>query len=98
MEGGWKMGNAMANVRPFFIFNFPFSIYHFVVSLTRPRPPRRNLSWMLSILLFTALLVMAFASMANPRRLDDARFAEALEISLSEITRGCAQGKFERIL
>src|SRR3989338_5998743 len=88
----------MANVRPFFLFNFSFSIYHFVVSLTRPRPPRRNLSWMLSILLFTALLVMAFASMANPRRLDDARFAEALEISLSEITRGYAQGKFERIL
>lgn len=62
----------------------------------RTAPPRRR-SWLLSIILFGTLVAMSLFSLTNPQRIGDKKFADAQEVSISEITRGYDEGKFVRI-
>ncbi|MDA1209251.1 MAG: ATP-dependent zinc metalloprotease FtsH [bacterium] len=60
-----------------------------------PQRPRKQ--WLLSLVLFSLLFFMAIYSITNPMREDDAKFENAKEVALSQITRGYAAGDFEKI-
>lgn len=62
----------------------------------RTRPPK-NRSWLLSLLLFGALVIMSLFSLTNPERIGDKEFTNAPEVSISEITRGYNAGAFSKI-
>lgn len=62
----------------------------------RGRPPKSR-SWILTLVLFGTLIAMSLVSLTNPQRIGDAEFADAPEVSISEITRGYNAGKFDRI-
>ncbi len=66
------------------------------MAATHARPPK-NRSWMISIILFGALIAMSLVSLTNPQRAGDKKFADAPEVSISEITRGYNDGKFSKI-
>lgn len=63
----------------------------------RPNPQGRN-QWILSAFLFGSLIVASFFFLLNPLRQNEAEFAGAKEVPISEITQGYAQNKIERIL
>ncbi len=63
---------------------------------THARPPRSK-SWILSIVLFVSLIGMSLLSLTNPGRLNDSKYADAPEVSISAITRGYNEGKFATI-
>lgn len=62
------------------------------------RPPRNGRQWLLSLLLFVVLISLSIYHLTNPAREVEQKFADAKEVSISEITRGYAEKKFERIL
>lgn len=66
------------------------------MAATKARPPK-NRSWLLSLVLFGGLVAMSLLSLTNPQRDADKKFADAPEVSISEITRGYKAGKFSRI-
>lgn len=66
------------------------------MATAKPRPPR-NKSWILSLVLFSTLIGMSLLSLTNPQRDADKKFAEAPEVSISQITRGYNDGTFSRI-
>ncbi|MDP6561936.1 MAG: ATP-dependent zinc metalloprotease FtsH, partial [Candidatus Peribacteraceae bacterium] len=66
------------------------------MAATKSRPPKSK-SWLLSIVLFGTLIAMSLVSLTNPQRSADKKFADAPEVSISEITRGYSEGKFSKI-
>ena len=62
------------------------------------RPPRSSRQWLLSLLLFAVLISLSIYHLTNPAREVEQKFADAKEVSISEMTRGYAEKKFERIL
>jgi len=63
------------------------------------RPPQRSRQqWLLSLLLFGTLMLLAFMFLLNPERQGEQKFTNALPVALSEITQGYSEGDFERIL
>src|SRR3989338_8577960 len=62
------------------------------------RPPRSSRQRLLSLLLFAALISLSIYHLTNPAREVEQKFADAKEVSISEMTRGYAEKKFERIL
>lgn len=62
-----------------------------------PRPPQNSRSWLLSLLLFATLIFLSLYHLSNPLRESEQKFADAAEVSISEITRGYAAEKFQRI-
>jgi cell division protease FtsH len=62
----------------------------------RARPPK-NKNWIFSVILFGALIAMSLMSLMNPQRINDKQFADAPEISISEVTRGYDAGRFSEI-
>jgi len=66
------------------------------MAATKSRPPKSK-SWLLSILLFGTLIAMSLVSLTNPKRSSDKEFADAPEVSISEITRGYSAGRFSKI-
>ncbi len=63
----------------------------------RARPPKNNKNWLLSVVIFGSLIAMPLMSLLNPERLNEKKFAEAPEISISEVTRGYNAGKYKEI-
>jgi cell division protease FtsH len=63
----------------------------------RQNPQGRN-QWILSVLLFGALIAGSFFFLLNPLRQNDQQYADAKQVAISEVTQGYAQGKFEKIL
>ncbi len=63
---------------------------------SRTRKPK-NRSWILSLVLFATLVGMSLVSLTNPQRIGDKKFADAPEVSISAITRGYKERKFEKI-
>jgi len=66
------------------------------MAATKSRPPKGK-SWLLSIAVFGALIALSLVSLTNPQRSSDKKFADAPEVSISEITRGYSEGKFSKI-
>ena len=66
------------------------------MAATKSRQPK-NKSWLISILLFGTLIAMSLVSLTNPQRSSDKKFADAPEVSISQITRGYSEGKFSKI-
>lgn len=66
------------------------------MAATKSRPPKSK-SWLLSIVLFGSLIAMSLVSLTNPQREGDKKFADAPEVSISQITRGYSEGKFSKI-
>ncbi len=58
-------------------------------------PPRQQ--WLLTLLLFSGLLVMSFYYISAPAREDDTKLVGAKEVSISEITRGYNSKEFVKI-
>ncbi|MBI3336641.1 ATP-dependent zinc metalloprotease FtsH [Candidatus Peregrinibacteria bacterium] len=63
-----------------------------------PRPPQNSRSWLLSLLLFATLIFLSLYHLSNPLRESEQKFVDATQVSVSEITRGYAVGKFEKIV
>ena len=63
-----------------------------------PRPPQNSRSWLLSLLLFATLIFLSLYHLSNPLRESEQKFVDAKEVSISEITRGYAAGKFDKII
>jgi cell division protease FtsH len=63
------------------------------------RPPQRSRQqWFLSLLVFAALLGLSFYYLLTPQRASEQQYATAREVPISDITRGYAEGKFDKIL
>ena len=62
----------------------------------RARPPK-NKNWLFSIIIFGVLITMSLVSLMNPERLNEKKFADAPEVSISEVTRGYQSGRFKQI-
>jgi len=63
------------------------------------KPPRRNRQqWLLSTFLFAVLAFMSILFLFNPQRESEQKYVEATPVALSDITRGYAEGKFDKIL
>ncbi len=63
------------------------------------RPPQRSRQqWLLSAFLFSALVFLSLLFLFNPEQGEEKKLAAAKEVPLSEITRGYADGKFDKIL
>src|SRR3989338_9382962 len=56
----------------------------FPVSSLSPRPPRSRQQWLLSLLLFSSLVLLSLYYLTNPQRLADEQFANAKEVPISE--------------
>ncbi len=61
----------------------------------RPQVPRQQ--WVLTLLVFGALLSASFYLMTAPARLADEKFENAVPVSISDITRGYQEGEFTEI-
>ncbi|OGJ55664.1 hypothetical protein A3D88_02030 [Candidatus Peribacteria bacterium RIFCSPHIGHO2_02_FULL_52_16] len=68
------------------------------MSSLSPRPPRSRQQWLLSLLLFSSLVLLSLYYLTNPQRLADEQFANAKEVPISEVTQGYAEGRFQKIL
>jgi len=69
--------------------------------LNMPRPQRQKNSrqqWLLTLLLFGGLIFLSLYHITNPARENEQQFTDAPEVPISEITRGYADEKFERIV
>ncbi len=66
------------------------------MAVARGKQPR-NSRWLLSFILFAMLISMAILSLTNPQREQDKKFADAQEVSISEVTRMYSQRKLESI-
>jgi cell division protease FtsH len=70
--------------------------YSSMTPLQSPSPKHRQ-QWLLSILLFTALLFLSLYSVTAPGKLRDA-FSDAEAVPLSAITRGYSTGSFSKVV
>ena len=61
----------------------------------RPQAPRQQ--WLLTLLVFGALLSFSFYLLTSPTRMTDEKFQDARTVSISEITRGYREGEFTEI-
>lgn len=61
------------------------------------QPQRNRQQWLLSVLLFSALVLMSFLFLLSPQRENEQKYASAKDVPLSEITQGYVSGKFEKI-
>jgi cell division protease FtsH len=64
----------------------------------RPAHQPRRPQWMTSVVLFGVLIALSLYYIANPQTKEDANFADAEQVSISEITKGYSEGRFEKIL
>ncbi len=63
------------------------------------RPPTRNRQqWLLSLLIVAMLVLLGFYSLTNPQREIERQYANAAEISLSEVSRNYEKGLYKEIL
>ena len=66
---------------------------------TSYRPPQRSRQqWLLSLLLFSILVFLAFLFLMNPQRESEQKYANAEQVPLSRITSGYADHEFKDIL
>ncbi|PIR48140.1 cell division protein FtsH [Candidatus Peregrinibacteria bacterium CG10_big_fil_rev_8_21_14_0_10_55_24] len=65
---------------------------------TSRRPPRSRQQWLVSLLIFSALIFLSLYSVSNPLREKERQFTDAQEVPLSRITQGYADGEFQSIL
>lgn len=64
----------------------------------RPSPKPGRSQWLLSALLFLGLIILSLYYLTTPERALERQFVDATEVALSEVTRGYAVKKFEKIL
>lgn len=64
----------------------------------RPRSPRNKQQWLTTMLLFGFLALASIYYITNPARDEDRQYANAEEVSLSQITKGYADDQFTKIL
>ena len=61
-------------------------------------PPQSRRQWILSLLLFSALVALSFYYLTAPERNSEQQFLSAREVPISEIGRGYSERKFQRIV
>lgn len=64
----------------------------------RPSPKPGRYQWLLSALLFLGLVILSLYYITTPQRALERQFVDATEVALSEVTRGYATKRFEKIL
>jgi cell division protease FtsH len=62
------------------------------------RPPGKNRNWLFSLLIFSSLIFLSMYYLTNPIRESEEKYADAIDVSISHITRGYADGQFSTIL
>src|SRR3989338_1372444 len=64
----------------------------------RPSPKPGRYQWLLSAILFSGLVILSLYYLTTPKRAIERQFVDATEVPLSEVTRGYATKRFEKIL